>query len=213
MSQQFTKGLSDYSQCGINLKQIGLALEQYRDTYRYFPPAFVADANGRPLHSWRVLILPYLGQDDLYAAYDMNEPWDGPNNRKLVNRMPPAFRCPSIPAANASDTNYLAVVGPETVLGPGTPVSIGAIEDGFLNTLMVVESTVAVNWMEPRDLDFSRMSFVLNDPANDSISTSHLDRAQVLYADGSARSLPGETTPAVVRALCTRAGGESLPTH
>src|SRR5262245_2481223 len=63
LSQQFTKGLSDFSQCGINLKQIGLALEQYRDTYRYFPPAYVADANGRPMHSWRVLILPYLGQE------------------------------------------------------------------------------------------------------------------------------------------------------
>src|SRR5579863_9248252 len=83
------------SQCKNNLKQIGLALHNYHDAFGSFPPAFVADANGKPMHSWRVLILPYLDQLPLYKEYNFSEPWDGPNNSRLLNRMPPAFSCPS----------------------------------------------------------------------------------------------------------------------
>ena len=65
-----------------NLRQIALALQSYHQANGCFPPAYVADKNGKPMHSWRVLILPYLGFDDLYKAYDFTEPWDGPNNKK-----------------------------------------------------------------------------------------------------------------------------------
>src|SRR5207248_2869881 len=73
------------SQC-LCIKQIGLALLNYHDTYGSFPPAYVADATGKPIHSWRVLILPFMEQSSLYNAYSMAEPWDGPNNRKLLGR-------------------------------------------------------------------------------------------------------------------------------
>src|SRR5690242_17032670 len=67
------------SQCKNNLKQIGLALHNYHETYGGLPPAFVADDQGRPMHSWRVLILPFLGEQALYNEYNLSEPWDGPN--------------------------------------------------------------------------------------------------------------------------------------
>ncbi|MEZ6114117.1 MAG: DUF1559 domain-containing protein [Pirellulaceae bacterium] len=69
------------SQCSSNLKQIELALHNYHDTFKSFPPAYIADANGRPMHSWRVLILPFMEQRELYDQCRFDEPWDGPNNQ------------------------------------------------------------------------------------------------------------------------------------
>src|SRR5262245_42706847 len=76
------------SSCKCYLKQFGLALQNYHDTYGSFPPAFVLGPDGRPWHSWRVLILPFMECDPLYREYRFNEPWDGPNNRKLLAKMP-----------------------------------------------------------------------------------------------------------------------------
>jgi hypothetical protein len=82
------------AQCTGHLCQISMALRIYNDTFGCLPPAYVADASGRPMHSWRVLILPYLNEQQLYNDYNFNEPWDGPNNRKLIGMMPRGFACP-----------------------------------------------------------------------------------------------------------------------
>src|SRR5262245_66359 len=76
------------SQCKNNLKQIALALLNYESRYGTFPPAYVADESGKPMHSWRVLILPDLDQQALYNDYNFSEPWDGPNNSRLLTRIP-----------------------------------------------------------------------------------------------------------------------------
>ena len=72
------------SDCQGRLRQIALALQCYHDVYKSFPPAYVADETGKPMHSWRVLILPFLEQKALYDQYRFDEPWDGPNNGKLA---------------------------------------------------------------------------------------------------------------------------------
>lgn len=69
-----------------------MAVANYRSTFGGYPPAYIADCDGRPMHSWRVLILPFLEQQNLYAAYHFDEPWDGPNNRKLAGRIGQVFR-------------------------------------------------------------------------------------------------------------------------
>ena len=79
------------AQCANNLKQIAMALHNYAADYQALPPAFVADATGKPMHSWRVLILPYLEQQALYAQYNLSEPWDGPNNIQLLDKVPSYF--------------------------------------------------------------------------------------------------------------------------
>ena len=71
------------AQCSNNLKQIGLAFHNYHDSYGCLPPAYIPDGNGQPMHSWRVLILPFVEQSPLYDQYDFDEPWNGPNNSKL----------------------------------------------------------------------------------------------------------------------------------
>ena len=71
-----------------HLNQLQLAFHNYHQAYGQFPPAFIADDNGTPMHSWRVLILPYIEQQALYNAYDFSEPWNGP--KKLTTGKPDA---------------------------------------------------------------------------------------------------------------------------
>src|SRR4029077_12783364 len=124
-----------------NLKQIGLALFNYESANGAFPPAYIADASGKPMHSWRVLILPYIDQAPLYDQYKFDEPWDGPNNSRLLSQMPPVYACPSHANTGAkSNTAYAAVFGEHCIFRGDNPVRIGEIIDGASNTLMIVEA-------------------------------------------------------------------------
>jgi hypothetical protein len=143
-------------ECLNNMRQLATAIINYHDTKKSFPPPYIADANGKPKHSWRVLILPYLGETTLYQKYNFNEPWNGPNNRKLAARMPAVFRCPNHrgkAASSAGITNYFAIVGPDTMWPEGGGRSYGQIFGGTMNAPLLVEASgYGVNWMEPRDL-------------------------------------------------------------
>src|SRR5262249_15795660 len=102
------------SRCKNNLKQIGLALHNYSDKYGSLSPAHTDGAHRRHMHSWRVLILPFLDQAPLYNQYRFDEPWDGPNNRKLAGTILEVFNCPSDDhggtGASSTMTNYVAIV-------------------------------------------------------------------------------------------------------
>ena len=121
-----------------NLKQIGLALHNYHDDYGSFPPAYVADEQGKPMHSWRVLLLPYVDHKWLYDQYRFDEPWDGPNNRKLHYISMDAYACPSSSKAlgRKPRTDYMAVVGEETAWPGSESVTIPDIQDGTAETIM-----------------------------------------------------------------------------
>ena len=131
--------------CMNNLKQIALALENYQAAYAVFPPAFIADENGKPMHSWRVLILPFLEQQALYDQYDFGEPWDGPNNIKLLGKMPPFFRCPSSspgPAASTA-TSFVVITGPGTMF-PGAE----SIRRASLSTSLPTTPPIQSWWLK-----------------------------------------------------------------
>ena len=138
--------------CEANLRTIGLALRNYHSAYGCFPPAYTTDAAGNPMHSWRVLILPFAGKHALYRAYRFDEPWNGPNNSRLARKMPEFFACRA--HARPAYSNYAVVVGPETAF-PGTrSSSVSQITDGTTITVLVVEvKGGAIPWMEPRDLN------------------------------------------------------------
>ena len=82
------------SNCRGRYCQLAVALHNYHDVYGSLPPAVVVDAHGKPMHSWRVLLLPFLEASDVYNRYDFNEPWDSPKNSRLANFMPMSYRCP-----------------------------------------------------------------------------------------------------------------------
>ena len=109
------------------------------------------------MHSWRVLILPFLEQEDLYAQYRFDEPWDGPNYRQLLESMPPPFACPSQSKSKSknSHTRYVAVIGPDTLWPGATSKRLSEITDQTDQTVLVVESgEPPILWMEPRDLAY-----------------------------------------------------------
>ena len=199
------------AQCRGNLSQIGLALLNYHDANGCFPPAYLADAGGKPMHSWRMLILPYLESSPLYNRYKFGEPWDGPSNRKLHSARFLAYACPSHPGQfEAGLTSYVAVVGPGTCFPgagstkiPRSPAEAGPGPD----TITVVEcSGAAIPWMEPRDLDVRELSFRLNDPARPGPAGRHPAGVNVLTVEGRTRTLRPDTPPAEVRAALTIRG-------
>ncbi len=143
--------------CSENLKRIGIALQNYHGRYGSFPPACVTGDDGRPKHSWRVLILPFLGEQALYDAYDFREPWNGPRNRQLAARMPAVFRCPGEDRETCrrpgDRTRYLAVVGPHAAWLGSAGRRASDFVDRPSETVLVLEAGVpGVIWLEPCDL-------------------------------------------------------------
>jgi hypothetical protein len=187
-----------------------LAVANYHETHGCYPPAYVADRNGKPMHSWRVLILPFLEQSALYEAYNFSEPWDGPNNRKLTDRVGSIYLRSGLESDQVRTTSFVAVVGPETAWRGVASLSRKDLTDGPENTLMVVEVPDGhFQWMEPRDLQFDRMSFRINDGSGRGLG-SRLGGARVVTADGAVRTLPDGFDPAQLRAMLTADGGEKI---
>jgi len=192
------------SACGNNLKQIGLALANYHDKYGAFPPAYTVDANGKPLHSWRTLILPYVEQQPLYDQIDLSKPWDDPVNRVAYDATIPTYRCPSA-SISSTQTTYLAIVGRQVCFQPAKPRALADLTDDRSLTVMVMEfsSARAVHWMSPTDAD---EQMALNFGAAKPLP--HPGCAQALFADYSIRTISSKTKPEVLRALLTIAGND-----
>ena len=116
------------AQCTNNLKQIALALHNYEQAYNALPPAYTVDAEGRPLHSWRTLILPYLEQGPLYQTIDLSKPWNDPANAKALETVLPVFRCPEA-VGPQNTTTYLAIAAPNGCLIPRESRRLAEITD------------------------------------------------------------------------------------
>lgn len=198
------------TECKNNLKQLGLALHNYHDQYGSLPPAYVADANGRPLYSWRVLLLPMLEQQNLYKDFRLNEPWDSPHNIKLSNRDLEAFRCASDPNSRPGCTNYVVVTGAGTAFDGTKPRTFNEMKDGLSQTLFIVEVADSnFRWAEPRDLSLDTMNLTIN-AEQQGFSSHHAGGAQALLGDGSVRMLENKLPPQTLRTLLTISGGENI---
>ena len=142
------------------------------------------------MHKSHMLLLPYIDQRALYDEYKFDEPWDGPNNSKLHNRVVECFACPSDEQTIPGQTSYLAVVGAETAWPAPGKAKTEDFFDGRSNTLLIVEvANSGIHWMEPRDLDFATMSFQVNPSAGRGISSHHPGCAVVTYADGRTETM------------------------
>lgn len=199
------------SACYHNLKQIAVALHNYNATHGRFPPAYVADENGRPMHSWRALILPFLENSTIAARYRFDEPWNGPHNRQLHDEKLLAYQCPSSSNDPKSASNYLAVVGKDTAWPDTDSFQLTDFTDGTAQTILIVEVADSdVIWCEPRDLYAGQMSLAINGEKGQGISSRHTVGANVVMADGNAHSIREDLDPSTLRALLTPRGGELL---
>jgi hypothetical protein len=173
-----------------NLMQIGIALHNYHDTNNVLPEA---QRNGL---SWRVLILPYIEQGDLYDQFRLDQPWDSPTNIKLLSKMPKLYRCPRYPAEEGM-TYYQALTGPQTVMGNQGGLSLMAITNanGTSNTIVVVEAGDPVPWTKPDELQYDAQKPL---PA-----FGGPDRRDflALFVDGHVQTIPATTPEQTIRCM------------
>ena len=177
---QAAREASRRMQCSNNLKQVALAMHNYHDVYRSFPPAFTTDANGRPLHSWRTLILPYMNEEALYKQIDLSKPWDDPANSAISKKMPNTYQCPGLHQAPGVTTYHVAI-GKYYRADPRTRRPLERFSSRRKETLMVFEAAEenAVPWMSPRDSDFESIPTSM-----DRDFLTHLNGFHGITADG-----------------------------
>lgn len=201
------------AQCRYNLLFIGLALSNYASDYGRLPPAYTVDADGRPLHSWRTLILPYLDNQPLYDKIDLSMPWDDPVNQVARETIIPCYACPL--AANFERSigsqhgysSYLAVVSDGSCFQPIESHAFSEITDRPDQTLLVVEAPpeASVPWMSPEDADKPLILSLASQ-----IDSTHKEGVPALFADGKVRFVPSSNPTSRWAAMLTINGEEEL---
>jgi prepilin-type processing-associated H-X9-DG protein len=186
-----------------------LALHNYSDIHDAFPPLYTVDANGKPLHSWRVLILPLMEQAALYSDIRLNEPWDSAYNKQFHDRMPAVFQCPANPKMGCC---YSGIAGelfvPASRANLMTGNCLSAVIDGASNTLAIVEVQEPFNWMDPMaDITLDELAKGIN---TGRVGSNHAGGCNVGFVDGTVRFFREAIDKAVLRAMGTIAGGESF---
>jgi hypothetical protein len=182
-------------------------MQNYHAVHGTLPPAAVCDKTGRPLLSWRVLMLPYLEEQGLYEQFKMDEPWDSAHNIELLSRIPHIYRPFNGKKTPEPYTTYYQVF-----VGKGAAFEINRgfdtgkdFPDGTSNTFLMIEGKHAVPWTKPEDLPYAAKQPL---PEIGGVFTAGFTAA---LADGHVRFfLAKETNPATIRAFITRNGGETI---
>lgn len=211
------------------LSQVVKALHAYHDIFDHFPPACVYGPDGKPWHSWRILLTPFFGDSgvELYNTYRLEEPWDGPNNRKLLDRIPEALQFPD---SKSHFTPFVIAVGRQTAF-PGcsnwngdttdltalygtdaTTASLDEITDGWSNSILVgtVSADAQIPWTKPVDLEFNADFAILGEKRSFAapFGTDGERYSLVGLADGAVVGLPQSLAKDDLHALLTVSGGE-----
>jgi hypothetical protein len=210
------EGAAKRTQSQNNLTHLAIAMHYYHDANGTLPPAQSPRDQFNPAMpkvSWRVLLLPYLGRDyrGLYEKYNFNEPWDSPNNKRLLDEMPDVYKLPGDNTPKPRHTYYQVFVSspsasPHALFStdPKELIALSGIKDGTSNTLMIVEAATAVEWTKPDDIAFDP-----NGPAP-ALGQHFNGGCNAATADMKVHWLPGTIDPATLKALITRDGGEDV---
>jgi hypothetical protein len=182
-------------------------MHNYESVHGQLPPAAVCSSSGKPLLSWRVLVLPYIEQQELYEKFHLDEPWDSPHNLALLPRMPATYAPPGGKAWKVPPHHTVCkvFVGPGAAFEGREGLSLKSdFPDGTSNTFLVVEAGTPVPWTKPEDLPFDP-----DGPLPD-LRSLFSDMFRAGLADGGVRHVPLETSERTLRSAITRNGGEEI---
>jgi RNA polymerase sigma factor (sigma-70 family) len=191
-------------QSANNLRRLALAMHYYHDVYQEFPAHAICSKDGKPLLSWRVAILPYTKDRDLYKQFKLDEPWDSPRNKKLLERMPEIYAPIGISPPEPFSTFYQVFVGKGAAFEEKRRVRIADFSDSTSRTILIAEGGKAVPWTKPEDLPYAP------DKPLPSLGGLFSDVLNVAAADGSVHLLPKKLDEKLLRALITRDGRENV---
>ena len=199
--------------CDTNLRQFAFSLRDYSTRKGQLPQAVSNGPNGRPYHSWRILMLPTIEQPDIADAYNWEEPWDSPHNSDLISTQIDIFQCPSdyslFHERRPATASYFAVVGPQTVWPPDRGLPLDEITDGRGQTILLLEAAgLEVPWGKPQDLSYDEAVSILTSEPDDRVA--HIGGVNAAFADGSVRFLPVPMNRKMAEALLTARGGERI---
>lgn len=182
-----------------HLKLLAQAIEKYHDAKGCYPAQALNDEEGRPLLSWRVALLPYLGEDVLYKEFRLDEPWDSLHNKKLIKKMPKAFQSLDTHGPwnrKKNKTQDQVFVGAETLFS-GKKIKKTDV-GGQTVILAHVGDDQAVYWTKPADLPYAADKDLPN------LFGEYGGSFRVLLTDGSVRTIQRDTDEKPLRALIKR---------
>lgn len=199
--------------CRRNLIQIRDALAQYAAVHGTYPAAYLTDHQGKPMHSWRVVLLPYLGHQGLYSDYRMEEPWDSPHNIRLAGQMPDVYGCPADPNGTVlGESNYFVILGKHTLFPGPEGQSVSRIRDDPAQTIMLIEAKGSgISWTEPKDFDIRQLHFALDGATGRTVGGAHPGGAHALMADGTVKLIDEITGEEHLQGMATIDGNELIP--
>lgn len=209
----------------MRMKSVVEAINAYYERYDTYPPPVVYDTVGKPLYSWRVLILPFLGYQDLYDSYELDQPWDSPANTHLLSKMPREYcSIRSQDAWKKHEPNVFLLTGDGTIFPSSGPITRDEVLDS--PTLLLVQSNNgSIAWSEPGDVDTQKGSLqVGNTPQlqigglhtlpNTFLTSSSLQRkpdvALGIGANAEAMMITDQTSRRIIDALISPNGSEKI---
>lgn len=188
-----------------HLKVLANALERYHDAKGSYPPAAMLDKEGRPLLSWRVALLPYLGEDNLYKEFKLDEPWDSLHNKKLIKKLPKAFKSPDY-SWRKGRTQDMVFTGENTIFDGKAGARKTDVDAKTIMLVLTPGDEEAIYWTKPADLSYADGKPLPN------LFGKYYGQCHVLFADGTYRAVRKDTDEKVLRSLIKRKGPkEKLP--
>ncbi|MBL8817262.1 MAG: protein kinase [Planctomyces sp.] len=185
------------------LQKIAVAFHMIHDKVGSFPGSRMKHLDRQENefehpYSWRVAILPYIGQQELFDKYRFDEPWDSDNNLALLSEMPEFYRSPHAPRdQRPGNTNLLGFATEQGGLGLKGGETMSSFTDGTSNTILIVETAHSVPWTKPEDLTESKVEPIAGHPL------------RFVLADGSVGEMNSIDTDNLEK-MITRNGGEVI---
>ncbi|MCO8123936.1 protein kinase [Stieleria sp. TO1_6] len=194
-----------------NLKQLAIAFHNFNDTYKTFPGSVNKSAGYIGVNkqedvqpfSWRVAILPFIDQNELFEQYKFDQPWDSQSNLQLLEKMPGIYRSPFADADQpVGNTNYMGYATEQGALGTNGGVKLKEFADGTANTILLVGCKESVPWTKPEDMH----------EQSELLKPLTVDPLIYAMVDGSVRTAD-KFDPHQWRAMITRDGRESMDVY